>query len=77
MKKIRKIVCLVGFMVLINSVSFAQGPPNPPVDPSIGGEVVGGGAPIDGGSNLLLIMGALWAYRKYHKTRKLNSDLTD
>lgn len=77
MKKIRKIVCLLGFMVLIHSVSFAQGPPNPPVDPSIGGEVVGGGAPIDGGGNLLLLMGALWAYRKYFKTRSLVGDLTD
>jgi hypothetical protein len=70
MKKTQKVFSLIGFIVIIHSVSFGQGPPNPPTDPSVGGAIVGGGAPIDGGSSLLLFMGALWAGRKTYVKRR-------
>lgn len=73
MKQIQKILCLIGCIVIIHSVSFGQGPPNPPADPSVGGEIVGGGAPIDSGSSFLVLMGLLYAGRKtYHVRRERN-----
>ena len=42
--------------VIGGQVLLAQGPPNPPVDPSLQGPPVGGGAPIGGGLEMLLIV---------------------
>ncbi len=54
-------------LVLILTITLpllAQGPPDPPVDPSAGGGPVGGPAPIGSGIGILLLMGAAYGGRK-------------
>ncbi len=55
--------------VIVGQVLLAQGPPNPPVDPSLQGPPVGGGAPIGGGLELLLIMGLAYGSKKTYKLK--------
>ncbi len=64
-------------MLIAGSQLLAQGPPNPPGDPSGGGNVgpVGGSAPITGGIEMLLLMGLAYGSKKtwaYWKAKKEN-----
>jgi hypothetical protein len=51
---------LIIFTFAFATPLLSQGPPNPPVDPSVGGEIVGGGAPIDGGLGILLGLSVMY-----------------
>jgi hypothetical protein len=53
-------------------------PPNPPSDPSSGGnEVVGGDAPVGGGLEILLLMGLAYGSKKTYKIWKSKEELED
>jgi hypothetical protein len=70
MKKTFLKILLFSFLLISAQQLLAQGPPDPPSDPSAGGnEVVGGGAPIGNGLTLLLSLGALYAIRKFYNHR--------
>jgi hypothetical protein len=59
---------LIIFTFAFATPLLSQGPPNPPVDPSVGGEIVGGGAPIDGGLGILLglsVMYGIYSFQLY------------
>jgi hypothetical protein len=62
-KKILRIFILSSLVIIYSDLK-AQGPPDPPDDPSDGGSPVGGSAPIGDGTYLLLLSGAVWCYRK-------------
>jgi hypothetical protein len=71
---------LIIFTFAFATPLLSQGPPNPPVDPSVGGEVVGGGAPIDGGLGILLGFGlvyGIYRYAIYMKTLKTNLEINE
>jgi hypothetical protein len=61
-------------IILLGKVLLAQGPPNPPADPSLQGPPVGGGAPIGGGLEMLLIMGLAYGSKRTYKLWKKNSE---
>ncbi|MDD3742237.1 MAG: hypothetical protein PHX54_01275 [Lentimicrobiaceae bacterium] len=70
MKKTFLKIFLFSFLFISVQQVLAQGPPEPPSNPSAGGnEVVGGGAPIGNGLTLLLSLGALYVFRKYYHLR--------
>jgi hypothetical protein len=77
MKKINKVILVLGFLLLsINAIS--QGPPPPPPpDPSGSGSngPVGGNAPIGEGMGILLFLAAAYKGLKYSKLTK--DSLTD
>jgi hypothetical protein len=54
-KNIIKLV-LFSCLLIAGQQLLAQGPPNPPGDPSLQGPPVGGSAPVGGGLVLLLVM---------------------
>jgi hypothetical protein len=62
---------LIIFTFAFATPLLSQGPPNPPVDPSVGGEIVGGGAPIDGGLGILLGLSVIYGGKKSMKKIKL------
>jgi hypothetical protein len=62
-KTLLRIFILSSFVIIYSDLK-AQGPPDPPDDPSNGGGPVGGSAPIGDGTYLLLLSGAVWSYRK-------------
>lgn len=62
MKKSFKIIALIAF-VLITSITFAQ-PPDPVEDPNVGGDELGGNAPIGTGIVTLLVLGGGYALVK-------------
>jgi hypothetical protein len=80
MKKAIRIFTVVSFFALIPVLTMAQPPhPNSPVNggggnaPNTGGQTnapVGGGAPIDGGLSILMLMGAAYGARKVYQVRK-------
>ncbi len=80
MKKVIRILTVVSFFALIPALSMAQPPhPNSPVNsgggnaPNTGGQSnapVGGGAPIDGGLSIFLLMGAAYGAKKVYQVRK-------
>lgn len=74
-KNIIKLV-LFSFLLIAGQQLLAQtGPPNPPSDPSSGGnDVVGGSAPVGGGLELLLVMGLVYGSKKTYKLWKKNSE---
>jgi hypothetical protein len=72
-KNIIKTVLMLCF-VIGGQVLLAQGPPNPPVDPSLQGPPVGGGAPIGGGLELLLVMGLAYGSKKTYKLWKKDAE---
>jgi hypothetical protein len=72
-KNILKTVLMLCF-VIGGQLLLAQGPPNPPVDPSLQGPPVGGGAPIGGGLELLLIMGLAYGSKKTYKLWKKDAE---
>jgi len=65
--------------IVISSIClYAQ-----PVPPSGAGhgsgsnQPAGGGAPIDGGFSILLVLGAIWAAKKVYEIRKQHSPQTE
>jgi hypothetical protein len=74
MKKNILIPIFILCFIIGGQVLFAQGPPNPPTDPSLQGPPVGGGAPIGGGIELLLVMGLAYGSKKTYKIWKKNSE---
>jgi hypothetical protein len=76
MKKILIKFAFVAVLVLSSSVCLlAQGPPNPPVDPSLQGPPVGGGAPIGSGIGIMLMLAAGYGSKKVYDMRKKIEDL--
>jgi hypothetical protein len=73
-KNIIKTVLMLCF-VIVGQVLLAQGPPNPPADPSLQGPPVGGGAPIGGGIEILLLMAVGYGTRKTYKLRMRKNEL--
>jgi hypothetical protein len=80
MKKAIRIFTVVSFFALLPILSMAQPPhPNSPTTtgggnaPNTGGTTntpVGGGAPIDGGLSIFLLMGAAYGAKKVYQVRK-------
>ncbi|MDA3943816.1 MAG: hypothetical protein PF694_09805 [Bacteroidetes bacterium] len=73
MKRNIKQILILAIIIFASTQLIAQGPPPPPGDPSAGGEIVGGGAPIGSGIALLLGLGAAYGGRKvyqYWKSQK-------
>lgn len=64
-RNIIKLISLVG-MILLSIGVFAQNPPHPNGGNAPGSEntPVGGGAPIDGGLTILIILGAAYGSKK-------------
>ncbi len=62
MNKLFKII-LLSLMLAVSIVAISQPFPNGGNDPGPGNEQVGGGAPLDGGLSVLLIMAAVYALR--------------
>jgi hypothetical protein len=71
MKKIIKLVVVLLF-VAGPLVLFAQNPPHPNGgnDPTSGGNTPVGGAPIDGGLSILMVLGSAYAFKKAYKLKK-------
>jgi hypothetical protein len=68
---------LIIFTFAFATPLLSQGPPNPPADPSVGGEIVGGGAPIDGGLGILLGMGMIYGGFKSRQNKVKKSRFND
>ena len=72
----KRISIIIALLTLSVMTLLAQAPPKPPNDPSYGGDngPVGGngpfGSPIDGGSGILLILGAGYAAKRLYFIRK-------
>lgn len=71
MKKIMKLMLLMLLLSWMNH-SEAQGPPDPPENPDVGGPV-GGSAPLGEGTLLLLTGAMAWGLYKLKAYRKNNS----
>jgi hypothetical protein len=56
-------ILLVLFLICFQA-GFAQGPPNPPGDPSLGGGPIGGSAPLGGGTEMLLLLAVGYGLKK-------------
>jgi hypothetical protein len=56
------ILAIALILIMVSTNSFADLPPDPGGDP--GGPPVGGGAPLDGGLIISIIMAALYGFRK-------------
>lgn len=67
MKKFLISIMILLSLTLTSNHLFAQGPPEPPVDPGDGGGPVGGSAPIGGGIAILLSLGAAYGGRKLYR----------
>ncbi len=75
MKKYILKIALFSFLFAASQNLLAQGPPNPPSDPSSdGNQVVGGGAPIGGGLEILLLMGLAYGSKKTYKLWKKDKE---
>lgn len=57
---------IIILLLIVGQQLLAQGPPNPPPNPSVGNEVVGCTAPIDSGLSLLLVLGATYGGKKLY-----------
>jgi hypothetical protein len=72
-KNIIKLV-LFSCLLIAGQQLLAQGPPNPPGDPSLQGPPVGGSAPVGGGLELLLVMGLVYGSKKTYKLWKKDAE---
>jgi hypothetical protein len=75
MKKFKISLILVAFGLLFSIGVMAQGPPTPPSDPTAGGNQIPGGggpagAPIDGGTSILLLLAAGYGLKKIRGVNK-------
>ena len=70
-----KKILILSIVLMISAISLlAQAPPNPPDDPSNGGnEPVGGGAPIGSGLVLLISLAAGYGGKKVFDAREQQS----
>ncbi|NOU47338.1 MAG: hypothetical protein HOO86_09775 [Bacteroidales bacterium] len=75
-KNILKLI-LFSCLIIVGQQLLAQGPPDPPGDPSIGGPPVGGSAPIGGGSEILLLMGLAYGSKKTYQFWKHKQKIED
>lgn len=66
MKNCKIILTFVIFLI-INNLSYAQGPPKPPGDPNLGGGPVGGSAPVGSGIAIMLSLGAAYGGQKIYR----------
>lgn len=58
---------LIVLFLMISNISKSQTPPHPASNgngANVGGPVVGGSAPIDGGLSIFLILGSIYSIRK-------------
>ena len=67
----KKIISLIAFLSVFSIMTLvAQAPPTPPANPGQGGNgPVGGGAPVESGTLLLLILSAAYANFKVRKEK--------
>ncbi len=77
MKKNNLKLLIFSLLLIVGQQLLAQGPPNPPTDPSSGNQVVGGTAPLGGGLEILLLMGLAYGSRKTYKIWKKKEELED
>lgn len=71
MKTIIKRYIILIVLLTASHLLIAQGPPNPPGDPSVIGDPVGGTAPLGDGMLMLVVLAfayGAWKYRKVWKT---------
>jgi hypothetical protein len=75
MKNIIKITA-IAVMIMMAVGLFAQNPPHPNGGnaPGASSTPVGGGAPIDGGLSILLLLGAAYGSGKILKIKKLKTN---
>jgi hypothetical protein len=73
-KNILKLL-LFSILLIAGQQLLAQGPPNPPEDPSTGGAPVGGTAPIGGGTELLILMALGYGTKKSYKLKMKKREL--
>jgi hypothetical protein len=66
MKKIIALLSLITTLTIASTTLLAQGPPDPPDDPT-GEGPVGGGAPIGSGIAILLTLGAAYGGHKVYQ----------
>ncbi len=65
---------LVAGMFITGTQLTAQGPPDPPGNPSTSGGPVGGSAPITGGIGILLALGAAYGSKKVYNAWRQHTD---
>lgn len=71
MKKILiKFAVVTAIFLVSTTYVLAQGPPDPPGDPSIGGPPVGGSAPIGSGIGIMLMLAGGYGAKKVYDMRK-------
>jgi hypothetical protein len=71
MKKILiKFAFVTAIIFASSTFLLAQGPPNPPGDPSLQGPPVGGSAPIGSGIGIMLMLAGGYGARKVYDMRK-------
>jgi hypothetical protein len=71
MKKILiKFAVVTAIFLVSTTCLLAQGPPNPPGDPSLQGPPVGGSAPIGSGIGIMLMLAGGYGARKVYDIRK-------
>ncbi|NOU46319.1 MAG: hypothetical protein HOO86_04565 [Bacteroidales bacterium] len=76
MKKILiKFAVVTAIFMASSTFVVAQGPPDPPGDPSIGGPPVGGSAPIGSGIGIMLMLAGGYGARKVYDIRKKLGDM--
>jgi hypothetical protein len=68
---------LIFFTFAFATPLLSQVPPNPPLDPSVGGEIVGGGAPIEGGLEMLLGLSVMYGGFKFRKSKEVICDFNN
>jgi len=76
MKKVKAILIILGLGMIFTMGVLAQLPPQPPSDPTAGGNQSPGGptgAPIDGGAGILLTLAAAYGLKKGQKVRQSGS----
>ena len=71
MKKIINTVIITGFFLAMPLTMLAQTPPHPNGGnaPGSTNTPVGGGAPIDGGISIMLVLGAAYGIKKIYKMK--------
>ena len=72
MKKIKKSIIVAAMILSFPLLSLAQSPPHPNGGNAPGGTItpVGGGAPIDGGLTIMLLLGAAYGSKKIYHLKK-------
>jgi hypothetical protein len=77
MKKIIITSILFITLFIASDILLAQGPPQPPGNPDLGGGPVGGSAALTGGVGILLALGAAYGGRKLYKAWKDKEEIEE